>query len=297
MMGVQPSTKPVFPAKIAPYIDIGAYLLDSRAPASTLYLDRLLDGKELLLLTRAGQAAARATAQWQEFFSAAGYPCFVVDSVQGSGLGAVLDYLAQLLERKQQVAADRGLRNPVLRVVALGVPNVGKSTFLNSLLGRRRLKAGDKPGITRGYQWIRLFNDVEVLDTPGVLRDPQLLNRRKACWMLLNLLPYDPALREESIELLRTSLPRRAWRKLKDYYKVPDAHFSNDSWLALVESVARRSAGELGEDELDRAARRLLRDFQRGRFGRVTIEQAGTAPITSPLFRAPADRPPTQAQS
>lgn len=294
-MGLQPSTKPVFPAAIAPYIDVGAYLLDARAPAATLYLDKLLAGKELMLLTRSGQAAARPTARWHEYFEQAGYPCFIIDSKTGSGLAEVLDYLAQLLERKQRVAQDRGLRDPVLRMAALGVPNVGKSTFLNKLLGRRRFKTGDRPGITRGYQWVRLFDDVEVLDTAGVLRDPRLLNRRKACWMLLNLLPYDPALREETTELLRLSLPERAWRKLRDYYKIPDRHFSNENWLELVESVARRQGRGLDDDELDRAARRLLRDFQRGRFGRITIEQAGLSEITSPLFREPAGWPSDQA--
>lgn len=292
-MGLQPSKKPVFPAAIAPYIDVGAYLIDARAPASTLYFDRLLAGKELLLLTRSALAEARPTAQWAAYFRAAGYTCLAVDSVTGAGFKAVLDYLAQLLRRKQRVARGRGLQNPVLRMVALGVPNVGKSTFLNQLLGRRRFKTGDRPGITRGYQWVRLFDDVEVLDTAGVLRDPRMLNRRKACWMLLNLVPYDSALREEALELLRVSLPQRAWRKLLSYYRIPPQHFSNANWLELVESVARREGRSLdSDDEVDRTVRRLLRDFQRGRFGRVSIEQAGSSPITSPLFSEPSDWPP-----
>jgi len=296
-MGLQPSRKPVFPPAIAPYIDVGAYLLDARAPASTLYLDKLLVGKELLLLTRSTQADPRATRQWHAYFSAAGYSCYVVDSVKGAGFGPVLDYLAGLLGQKQELARRRGMQNPVLRMAALGVPNVGKSTFLNQLLGRRRFKTGDKPGITRGYQWVRLFADVEVLDTAGVLRDPRLLNRRKACWMLLNLLVYDATLREETIELLRASLPPHAWRKLQAYYRIPPRHLQHGDWLELVESIARRRGRSAeSDDDIDRTARQLLRDFQRGRFGRVTLEHAGAAPVTSPLFKAPEGWPEKAAR-
>lgn len=284
-MGTQPSRKPVFPPAIAPYIDVGAYLLDSRAPAATLYLDTLLTGKELLLLTRAGQAASKTTERWQDYFSAAGYWCIIVDSVAGTGFEEVIDYLARLLQRKQQVAQSRGIQHAVLRVVALGVPNVGKSTFLNHLIGRRRFKTGDKPGITRGYQWVRLFDDVEVLDTPGVLRNPEALNRRKPYWMLLNLLPYDASLREQSVALLMDKLTPRAWQKLQDYYKIPDAHFRRDDWLVLLECIAAREGRDISDDDVvDRSARRLLHDFQHGRFGRLSLEEPGSVEITSPLF-------------
>ena len=287
-MGIQPTRKPVFPPAIAPYIDVCAYLIDSRAPAATLYLDKLLAGKELLILTRSDQADPSSTKRWKKYFTAAGYRVIVVDSTKGTGISEVLDYLAQLLDRKQKLADRRGITHVVLRMAALGVPNVGKSTFLNQLMGRRRFRTGDKPGITRGHQWVRLFEDVEVLDTPGVLRDPEALNRRKPYWMLLNLLPYDHSLREESIELLLKKLPEKSVQKIQRYYKVPDDHFRSDNWLELVECIAGRKGGDLDDDdELDRTARRLIRDFQRGRFGRLTLEEPRVDPITSPLFTTP----------
>jgi len=292
-VGTQSNRKPVFPPAIAPYIDVGTYLLDSRSPATTLYLDKLLTGKELLLLTRAGQAAEKTTERWQAYFSDTGYQCIIVDSVTGTGFDDVLDYLARLLQRKQQVALSRGIQHAVLRMVALGVPNVGKSTFLNHLIGRRRFKTGDKPGITRGYQWVRLFDDVEVLDTPGVLRDPEALNRRKPYWMLLNLLPYNAALREESVALLMEKLTPKAWQKLQGYYKIPDKHFQRDDWLVLLECIAAREGRNISDDDVvDRSARRLLRDFQRGRFGRLSLEEPDTAEITSPLFQQGRQPPP-----
>jgi ribosome biogenesis GTPase A len=286
-VGTQPSRQPVFPPEIAPYIDVGAYLLDARAPAATLYLEQLLEGKELLLLTRAGLAESRVTSRWRHYLLEAGYPCVIVDSVTGVGFDEVLDHLARLLRRKQELARKRGIRQPVLRMAALGVPNVGKSTFLNRLLGRRRLKTGDRPGITRGHQWVRLFEDVEVLDTPGVLRDPVMLRRRKPCWMLLNLLPYDAALREATVELLRQKLSPRGWRKLRSLYQVPEEHFEAGDWLALLESIARPPGGKaLSDDTVDRTARRLLLDFQRGRLGRISLEKPDEDHVTSPVFLA-----------
>jgi ribosome biogenesis GTPase A len=287
-MAQQASRKPVFPPEIAPYLDVAAYLLDARAPAATLYFDKLLAGKELLLLTRAGQADARATGRWRKYFAAAGYPCLVIDSLTGEGFPAVLDYLAQLLRKKAALALKRGIHSATLRLAALGVPNVGKSTYLNALLGKRRLRTGDQPGITRGMQWVRLFEDVEVLDTPGLLRDPEALNRRKPYWLLLNLMPYDAALREQAVSLLMDKLGARGAGRLQQYYKTPGAGLAPADWAELLESVARaRGFSTAQEDGLDRAARRLIRDFQQGRFGRLTLEEPWVDAITSPLFTPP----------
>ena len=275
----------MFPPQIAPYLDVAAYLLDSRAPAATLYFDPLLKGKELLLLTRSLQADKSATAQWHRFFRQHGYPCFVIDAVEGKGFSEVLDYLATLLHRKLAEASERGIMHATLRLAALGVPNVGKSTFLNQLIGRKRLRTGNKPGITRGRQWVRLFDDVEVLDTPGVLREPSALNRRKPYWLLLNLMPYDFKLREEALGLLMEVLDARGWQKLMRFFKAPvDAEQPGD-WLELLELVAAgRGFALKGNNELDRAANIAIKSFQDGRFGRISLEYPQTAQITSPFF-------------
>jgi ribosome biogenesis GTPase A len=281
----QASQHEVFPPQIAPYLDVAAYLLDSRAPAATLYFDQLLKGKELLLLTRALQADKKATELWQRFFHQHGYPCFIIDSAEGKGFSDVLDYMATLLHRKLAAASERGIMHATLRLAALGVPNVGKSTFLNQLIGRRRLRAGNKPGITRGRQWVRLFDDVEVLDTPGVLRDPAALNRRKPFWLLLNLMPYDYKLREEALELLLATLDVHGWKKLLRYFKADAATEQAADWLSLLElAAAGRGFTLKGDDEIDRAARTVIKAFQEGRFGRFSLEWPHSAQITSPFF-------------
>ena len=282
----QASRKPVFPPEIAPYIDVAAYLVDSRAAAATLYLDPLLEGKELILLTRSKQSDGNITRRWKSFFEDCGYRTIAIDSITGDGLEEVLDYLADLLQRKLKVAQRLGISNATLRVVALGVPNVGKSTFLNKLIGRKRFKTGDIPGITRGRQWVRLFDDVEVLDTAGVLRDPEQINRRRPFWMLLNLMPYDFKLREQSVELLRATLTKQAWQKLRRYYKVADETELPGDWWEMLELVAAYGGYTLKNDDLvDKAARRLMKDFRMGRFGRISLEQPETAVITSPFLK------------
>lgn len=287
-MAQQASRKPVFPPEIAPYIDVAAYLLDARAPAATLYLDALLDGKELLLLTRCEQADPKLTRHWQAYFRKAGYPVLTIDSISGAGIPSVLDYLAKLHRLKLRHAERRGISSATLRMAALGVPNVGKSTFLNTLLGERHFKTGDRPGITRGRQWVRLFQDVEVLDTAGVLRDPAAINRRKPYWLLLNLMPYDYKLRDDALELLLERLDEKALTKLWKFYKQTGPAQRPAEPLELMHLAAKRGGfGIHNDDTADRAAKRVLRDFREGRFGRISLETAGEAVITSPLFRQP----------
>jgi ribosome biogenesis GTPase A len=288
----QSSRRSVFPANVAPYIDVAAYLLDSRAPAATLWFDDLLRGKELMVLTRSDQADPNTTRRWQKFLIDAGYRCVTVDGKAGQGMDQVLDYLAVMLKRKTAMAAERGIGSATLRMVALGVPNVGKSTFLNTLTGQKRLKTGDKPGITKGPQWVRVFEDVEVLDTAGILREVAALNRRKPYWMLLNLMPYEHSVRDEAVELLISSLPEHAWRTLARAYKIRDIESVKADRLDLLAAIAKFKGRALGDDDaVDRASIRLIRDFQTGRLGRLTLEQPGKVPITSPYFNSPPSSP------
>jgi ribosome biogenesis GTPase A len=287
----QVSRKSVFPPDVAPYIDVAAYLLDARAPASTLWLDEMLVGKELILLTRADQAEPGVTKQWRSFFKRAGYPCIILSSTEGQGLEQIKDYLATLLEKKTKMAQRRGIHTASLRMVALGVPNVGKSTFLNVLIGTKRFKTGDRPGVTRGPQWVRLFEDVDVLDTAGILRDVEALRRRKPYWLLLNLMPYDSNdidLREQAVALLLSKFNAAAWKRVARQYKIRDIDSLRDSDdnLALFEAIAAARGYKLTNyDQVERAHLRLINDFQAGKFGPVSLETPEDAQISSPLFR------------
>ncbi|MCC7479807.1 50S ribosome-binding GTPase [bacterium] len=291
-MTQQPSQKAVFPPHIAPYLDVAAYLVDSRAPAATLWLDATLAGKELLLLTRLEQADPKVTRRWEKYFRDCGYPCIAIDSIAEDGLGKVRDYLAKLLEKKKRLAARLGIANPTLRMAALGVPNVGKSTFLNHLIGAKRFKAADKPGVTRGPQWVRIFEDVEVLDTPGILRDAEIWGRRKHYWNLLNLMPYDLSLQEETVELLRSRLSDAGWKRLGRFYKASETSLAaaREDFISLLELVAGGRGFSIKNDQaIERACLRLVHDFRGLRFGRVSLQDPDEDQVTSPGFdRRPA---------
>jgi ribosome biogenesis GTPase A len=286
----QASARPVFPANIAPYIDVAAYLLDARAPAATLWLDQQLVGRELILLTRADQADPVATKRWVKYFKDAGYPCLALSSTRGDGIERIKDYLARMLVKKTKVAASRGISNPTLRMVSLGVPNVGKSTFLNALISARKFRTGNKPGVTRGPQWVRLFEDVEVLDTPGILRDIAALNRRKPYWLLLNLMPYDSndyVLREQTLELLLGTLPETGWNLISKTYRIRDLKARREQGtLEVLEGVAAARGYKITTaDAVERATLRLIHDFQAGKLGPLSLEEPETAVVSSPLFR------------
>jgi ribosome biogenesis GTPase A len=286
-MTQQASQRPVFPPQIAPYLDIAAYLLDARAPSATLWLDPTLLGKELILLTRSEQADPKVTRRWQTYFRDAGYPCISIDSLVEYGIPAVRDYLAKLLRRKHRMAKRMGILNPTLRLAALGVPNVGKSTFLNHLIGGKRFKAADVPGVTRGPQWVRLFEDVEVLDTPGILRDAEVFGPRKAYWHLLNLMPDVVMEREAAVNLLKEKLSAAGWKRLGKYYKASDEKLAEarEDWISLMELVAEgRGFRVKNDDTLERAAQRLIRDFQDTRFGRISLQTPEDDPVNSPHF-------------
>jgi ribosome biogenesis GTPase A len=285
----QASSRPVFPANIAPYIDVGAYLLDSRAPAATLWLDQQLVGRELFLLTRADQADPAVTKRWQKYFKDAGYPCITLSSTEGTGIERIKDYLAMMLKKKTKLAASRGISNPTLRMVSLGVPNVGKSTFLNALISARKFRTGNKPGVTRGPQWVRLFEDVEVLDTPGILRDMAALRRRKPYWLLLNLMPYDAndtVLREQALDLLIDNLPEKGWNNVSRIYRIRDLKQRREQGtLEILEGVAAARGYRITTaDHVERATLRLIHDFQAGKLGPLSLEDPETAQISSPIF-------------
>lgn len=244
-------------AKYAKVLDCCLLVLDSRAPQSTWdrHLEARFSQKLLVVLNRAGLADPQKTKQWVASLTRKGYTALAVDAKEGTGMGNL----------RQALEARATPKRP-LRIAVAGLPNTGKSTILNNLLGRRAAKVGNKPGITRGPQWVRIGR-LEVLDTPGVLTgnsdlksptlaalglisaDPELT----APWLLEWLFAHDPAVVQKRYDL--SGLPETGQELAA---------------IAIRQGWLRQGA----QPDLLRAAQGVLVDFQSGRLGRWTLEEA-----------------------
>ena len=282
------TSNPPFPPRIIPYLDFALYILDSRAPASTLFLDPSTQGKEVFILNRADVADERVTRKWYNYFSNLEYPTFITNANQGSGIDKMLDFLQAKLAVKRADRLSRGIQHAVLRIVTLGLPNVGKSTLLNRLLPKNRFKTGDQPGITKGYQWVKILPEIELLDTPGIIKPIELKVKIKPLWRLLNLITADSQLNYQAAEYLWSTFERSKIVKFCKFYKC-DAEPAD--FVDALEAIGRKSGAmhRRGEYNYDSAAAAFIYDFHKGRFGRVSLEDPDTSPPRSPLLRSITD--------
>lgn len=280
----RPSGKDVFPAQIARYIDVAAYALDARAPSSCMWLDDKLAGREAFILTHADLADAKTTEKWLKYFEEAGYPAFAVNALKGEGIRDFRSFLARVFRAKNADRKERGIAKTTLRIVVLGVPNTGKSTFLNALIGERKLRVGNRPGITRGYQWVRVMDGVDLLDTAGIIRETGHFKRHRPTWMALNLMPDDEGLLESAVEALISGMDAKARQKAEKYYKFELPFDGGAEELAIKLAMIRKLNLGKGLPDLSRAYKIFLRDFQRGRFGRISLETPERNPVVSPMF-------------
>ncbi len=263
-------------------VDLIIELVDARVPLSSRNpdIDKLGQGKaRLILMNKSDLADPALSARWKAWFEAKG--CFVVqlDARASANMKQVHSVIEEACKEKRERDRRRGILNRPVRAMVVGIPNVGKSTFINTFAGRAAAKTGNKPGVTKGNQWIRLNKNVELLDTPGILwpkfEDQQvgirlasigsindnILNLTELCGYVIRFLEkhYAGALEKryglESTEVERlTADPAVAYE-------------------ILGQIAARRGCmGKGGEPDLDKAAALLMEDFRSGRLGRVTLE-------------------------
>ena len=153
-------------------IDVVIELVDARIPVSSKNpdIDDLAKNKSrVILLNKSDLANRECTQQWKKWFESKGYFVALVNSKNGTGVRAVHDVILEACKEKIERDRKRGILNRPVRAMIVGIPNVGKSTFINSFAGKACTKTGNKPGVTKGKQWIRLNKNVELLDTPGIL--------------------------------------------------------------------------------------------------------------------------------
>lgn len=254
-------------------IDLVIELLDARVPLSSRNpdIDELAANKSrMILLNKADLADREKTEQWKTYFEEKG--CFVVtlDARNKKNMKQVLDAVEQACKDKIERDRRRGIMNRPVRAMVVGIPNVGKSTFINSFAGKAAAKTGNKPGVTKGKQWIRLNKKVELLDTPGILW-PKFEDQTIGMKLALIGSIKDEILNMDELALNLIRMLREQYPGyLKQRYTVEEAGEDHEILLAIAE--ARNYLKKGGEPDYSKAAAVLLDEFRSGQIGQITLE-------------------------
>lgn len=256
-------------------VDIVYEIVDARIPISSQNpdIDDILGDKpRIKLLNKSDLADVDMNLQWQEYFKRKGIPSILIDAVHSKGLKEVLDLTYELTEEKRKRLLTKGIKNRPIRIMILGIPNVGKSTLINSLSKRKGAKVGNRPGVTKGNQWIKIKGDIELLDTPGILW-PKFEDKDVG----LNL-AFTGAIKDEilDIDTLAIKLVERLNSISKEYvenrYKVEVE--GKTPYDILVEIGKKRGAiVSGGEVDFSRISNIILDEFRKGVIGRITLEK------------------------
>lgn len=254
-------------------IDLVIELVDARIPMSSRNpdIDELGKNKaRLILLNKSDLAEDVKNDEWTSYFQNKGYFVVKVNSRNGAGLKSINTVIGQACKEKTERDRKRGILNRPVRAMVVGIPNVGKSTFINALAGKSCTKTGNKPGVTKGKQWIRLNKSVELLDTPGILWpkfEDQTVGLRLA---FIGSIRDEVLQAEELAAELVTFLKENYPGVLKAKYEVDET----GGKFEILREIAKNRHCLLKGSELDveKAARLLLDDFRNGRLGRITLE-------------------------
>ena len=255
-------------------INVIIELVDARVPLSSKNpdIDPMANGKSrIILLNKCDLADSSVTARWKKYYEEKGFFVALVNSKNGKGVKQVNEVIQSACKEKIERDRRRGILNRPIRAMIVGIPNVGKSTFINSFAGKSCTKTGNKPGATKGKQWIRLNKNVELLDTPGILWpkfEDQTVGLRLA---FIGSIKDELSNQYELCMLLMQYLGEHYPKAIPDTYQIEPA----ENEVELLERVAKRrgclKAG--GEHDLDKAANYVIDDFRNGRLGCISLEQ------------------------
>ena len=256
-------------------VDAVCEILDARIPGASRNpdIDRLAGDKpRLVILNRCDLADPEMTARWRRYFQSRGLAILETDAKNGKGVNGFVPAVRELLKDKLKEYESKGQVGRPLRLMILGIPNVGKSTFINKVAGRKAAIAGDKPGVTRGKQWISIDSGLDLLDTPGILW-PKFESQEVG-----ELLAITNAIKADVID--KETLGANFMLRLRAYY--PDALRTRykmepdpeANGFELLEQAAKKRGFLVsrGEYDLERMANTLLKEYHEGKLGRLTLE-------------------------
>ena len=252
-------------------VDIVIEVIDARIPVSSRnpIIDELVKSKRrLIILNKSDLSDPKANEAWAETFKKQGNLVLTMNCMTGIGVGQ----LYKLLSRLQDEKNEGQLRKKSLRMMIVGVPNVGKSSLINRMTGKKSAKTGDRPGVTKGKQWLGLENGMQLLDTPGILwpkfEDPQVGLNLAFCGSIKDEILDTASLALELIKVLQRDYPQL----LRERYKLDEL---DEDALVNMEVIAAKRGFILPGKRIDyeRCARTLLDEFRGGKIGNITLEK------------------------
>ena len=252
-------------------VDIVIEVIDARIPVSSRnpIIDELVKSKRrLIILNKSDLSDPKANEAWAETFKKQGNLVLTMNCMTGIGVGQ----LYKLLSRLQDEKNEGQFRKKSLRMMIVGVPNVGKSSLINRMTGKKSAKTGDRPGVTKGKQWLGLENGMQLLDTPGILwpkfEDPQVGLNLAFCGSIKDEILDTASLALELIKVLQRDYPQL----LKERYKLDEL---DEDALVNMEAIAAKRGFILPGKRIDyeRCARTLLDEFRGGKIGNITLEK------------------------
>lgn len=258
-------------------IDAVAEIIDARIPVSSRNpdLNKLIQNKpRVILLNKSDMANQTATKKWIEYFKNQDITAIAVDCKSGRGINQFVPAVNRVLSKKITALKEKGMINPTLRIMIVGIPNVGKSSFINRIAKQNRAKAEDRPGVTRGNQWYTIAKNLEMLDTPGVLW-PKFDDKTVGEHLAFTGAVKDRIL---DIELLAVRLLDFLKKlKPKDFiarYKLEESDVENSESYDLLKLIGKKRGMLVsgGEIDTERAAIMLLDEFRSAKLGKITLE-------------------------
>ena len=254
-------------------VDIVFELVDARCPLSShnMYLDEVVKDKKIIIFNKIDLCDRAETAKWKIYFENKGYTVVYTDAKNSNNLNKVIDKAKEELAEKIARQVAKGIKPRAIRSMVIGVPNVGKSTFINKLIKKNVANTANKPGVTKKQQWLKLNKDIELLDTPGILM-PKFDNQEigKKLSLIGSIKDDITPLDDVSLYLIEL-LKENYLENLNNLYKINVN--SDDENVFIMEKVAEKRFKKIGGDyDYDSTIKLLIQDFRTQKFGLITLD-------------------------
>ena len=261
-------------------VDVIIELLDARIPFSSRNpeINSLINNKpRLIAFNKSDLADEQISRQWVQWYAEQGIRCILINSINGKGLNEVKSRARELMSEKIERDRVKGKLFTPVRTMVVGIPNVGKSSFINKIVGKASTVTGDRPGVTRGKQWIRINSEIELLDTPGILW-PKFEDQEVG-----KNLAFTGAIKDDIMDIsevameLLVRLSRTYPNELCTRFKLDQDLLKDIEPLELLETIARKRGCIVSKGQIDysRISAIVLDEFRGGKIGRITLEKPG----------------------